>query len=118
MKTILDYVSPLIVKNLNGTSNNKCECNSWIEHWEKFSNSERKECSVLGCNKTEDLVGAHVQIKGKIGWIIIPMCKYHNGQKEEELNCAKSIAAPEDIFVSANVKETCGKKSSKKLDAS
>lgn len=109
MKDVSDHVSPLIVKNLNGTSSNRCKCNSWIEHWEMFSSSVRKECSVLDCHQTKDLVGAHVQISGEDNWIIIPMCKAHNAIEDKSLECAKSIAAPEGIYASANVNETCGK---------
>ena len=26
-----------VKKNISGTSQNNCNCGSWLEHWEKFS---------------------------------------------------------------------------------
>ncbi len=49
------------VKNINGTSPNKCGCGSWLDHWKKFSGQGVPlHCPEVNCrNKPE--VGAHVQ---------------------------------------------------------
>ena len=92
------------IKNINGTSDNICKCNSWISHWKKFSGQTTDYCQANGCVKT-DLVGAHVQKGGGStdqNWYIYPLCNAHN-QSTGELDVSNSF-----ILVSANVKETCG----------
>ena len=90
------------VKNLNGTSANKCNCGSWLEHWEKFSEKKRGTCSKVGC-AAKATVGAHVQKDGSTdeAWYIVPLCDGCNkGVKSFEV---------ETTLVSANVSKTCGK---------
>ena len=91
------------VKNLSGTSKNKCKCGSWIKHWRKYSNQEATVCRVIGCSR-KDLVGAHVQktanYDGK--WYIVPFCKGHNGTSGS-FEIIKGTK-----LVSANVSSTCG----------
>ncbi|MCG6169732.1 hypothetical protein [Leptospira sanjuanensis] len=94
------------IKNINGTSDNTCKCPSWLAHWEKFSTQKIPAyCSVENCsNKPE--VGAHVQ-RGDVvdfNWYIIPLCKEHNGKKNETLTIDSSIK-----LASGNVSSTCGK---------
>jgi len=49
------------VKNINGTSDNSCQCSSWLEHWKIFSKiNDRVTCVKNFCMKEAD-VGAHVQ---------------------------------------------------------
>lgn len=90
------------VKNINGTSGNKCKCGSWIDHWKIHSKQKTNYCVEKNCTNT-DLVGAHVQnTTSDMSWYIIPLCSTHNksiGELEILDNC---------ILVSANVKETCG----------
>ena len=84
-----------LVKNLKGTSDNKCTCcGSWLKHWINNSHSTRTQCCVVGCSaKATD--GAHVQIKdGRCGdeWYIVPFCKYHNNpHNEEEMFINRSV---------------------------
>lgn len=93
------------VKNINGTSDNKCSCNSWLDHWKKFSGQSSEYCSEKSCLTKTDLIGAHVQKANSTdnSWYIIPFCKTHNASKTE-LEIMDSR-----VLVSANKKETCEK---------
>jgi len=92
------------IKNINGTSQNKCRCGSWLDHWKNYSKqSVPIICPAYGCNG-KDIVGAHVQ-KDSIydnKWYIYPLCTSCN-QKGGTLDVS-------DLYklVSANVSETCG----------
>jgi hypothetical protein len=92
------------IRNVNGTSQNKCNCGSWLKHWENFSKQKANFCPVKNCLEM-DLIGAHVQKDDSKdeNWYIYPLCKKHNATKEKSLEVS-------DIynFVSANVRETCG----------
>ena len=90
------------IRNINGTSNNKRKCGSWLDHWKKHSKYDTNYCVVKTCTG-KDLVGAHVQttISTDMSWYIIPLCNLHNKSKEElEISDTYEL-------VSANVKETC-----------
>ena len=92
------------VKNINGTAQNRCNCGTWLSHWEKFSGQKAIFCQADGCINT-DLVGAHVQKGGgdpDQSWYIYPLCNRHN-QYKGELDVSDSFE-----LVSANVEETCG----------
>ncbi len=90
------------VRNLNGTSDKKCRCDSWLEHWEIFSKSTAKKCSVIGCAQDAE-VGAHVIKCNSTDkeHYIVPMCQGHNKSTENSITVEKEL-------VSANVSETCG----------
>ena len=92
------------VKNINGTSDNKCLCGSWLQHWKNFSNQTVTYCSEISC-LNKDLVGAHVQKSNTIDehWYIVPLCKTHN-KSTSEIEIGDSIK-----LVSANKKTTCNK---------
>jgi len=92
------------IKNINGTSQNKCVCGSWLKHWEKFSGQSVTYCPVKDC-LNKDLVGAHVQMANSTDdkWYIYPLCSVHN-QNSGELEVSDSYK-----LVSANKKETCEK---------
>ena len=91
------------VKNINGTSNNKCKCDSWIHHWERHSKKSPGLCSEKSCLKNAEH-GAHIQKddENDKGWYIIPLCVGHNLQADE-LHITDST-----VFISANVSNTCG----------
>jgi hypothetical protein len=94
------------VKNINGTSASSCKCNSWLEHWVKFSMQPLPPyCSEINCFDNPE-VGAHVQKDSPSddNWYIIPLCKTHNAKTGESLIIGDYIR-----LVSANVSETCGK---------
>lgn len=92
------------VINLNGTSTNKCNCDSWFAHWQRFSRQKANQCVVVGCTNT-DLVGGHVQKDSALdsSWYIIPICNACNGKKGQTLTVADEVR-----LVSANVSQTCG----------
>lgn len=94
------------VNNINGTSDYKCNCASWLAHWEKFSGLSIDYCPAKGCLEKE-LVGAHVQKDSDTdkSWYIIPLCRKHNGETGKSLTVSNSCT-----LVSANVNNTCGSK--------
>jgi len=94
------------IKNINGTGDNKCNCDSWLDHWNKFSGRTIPFCSVVYC-MGHDLVGAHVQKEGDTDnkLYIIPLCRGHNAETGKSFTIKDSYP-----LVSANVSETCGKK--------
>lgn len=71
----------MTVKNINGTSNRKCKCKSWLDHWHNHSPGVATICKAKGCSRT-DIVGAHVKKCGSTDNIeyIIPFCNFHNKQ--------------------------------------
>jgi hypothetical protein len=92
------------VTNLNGTSDNKCSCGSWLDHWRKFSGQTVPTyCPEQKCTK-KPTVGAHVQKSGSNSWYIVPLCDDHNKLRGQDLEITSSVA-----LVSANKAETCGK---------
>jgi hypothetical protein len=93
------------VQNINGTSDSKCSCGSWLHHWKNFSGQSFPTfCPETKCiNK--DLVGAHVQKASSSDnkWYILPLCSEHNK--------ATGTLEVSDTYklVAANKKETCDK---------
>lgn len=91
------------VRNVNNTSDTKCKCGSWLNHWANFSHRTPQFCSAKNCNR-RDLEGAHVQkeLLSDNTWYIIPLCTEHNQQR------GKIVEIFDDtIFVPANKQETC-----------
>ncbi len=95
------------VHNLNDTSQNKCQCVSWLVHWGRFSGQPANTCAVLGCMNLPS-VGGHVQQSGGSdddrSWYIIPLCSSCNAQRGASLYIRDDVQP-----VSANVSDTCGK---------
>lgn len=94
------------LKNINGTADNVCSCDSWIAHWENFSGEKAPGyCPVIMCTG-KDIVGAHVQKGGNStnqNWYIYPLCKAHNKHVGE-------LEVPDTYpLVSANKAKTCDK---------
>ena len=53
------------VNNLKGTSDNQCNCKSWLDHWGNYSGGTYTPftlCSVIGCGSAAE-VGAHVHVE-------------------------------------------------------
>jgi len=89
------------VKNIIRIADNKCESDTWLSFWEKFSNTSVGYCSEIRCLNNKDLVGVHVQkaspevkvisfglfrnpnVISDTSWYIIPMCHTHSKCKEE-----------------------------------
>jgi hypothetical protein len=91
------------VKNKKGTESLKCNCVSWLAHWERFSKQKASNCSVMGCWDT-DLVGAHVNQVYSTDYetYIVPLCRGHN--KSDDI-----LDVGSTILISSNVSKTCGK---------
>lgn len=92
------------VKNINGTSDNTCKCGSWLSHWKRFGGGSLPTyCAESGCMKPPS-VGAHVQKDSSDrAWYIVPVCDKHNAKADA------MTVTDGTTFVSANVKETCGR---------
>lgn len=94
------------VTNINGTSDNKCGCGSWLEHWKKVGGEGLPSyCAEKTCTRKPE-VGAHVQKLNSAdkAWYIVPFCQEHNGQTGKSIEIVDSVR-----LVSANVGDTCGK---------
>lgn len=91
------------VKNQKSKEQFKCNCGSWLAHWEKFSYNKAEYCSVVSC-LSKDLVGAQVINfdSADDNVYIIPLCKMHS-ESSEVLEIMRIT------FISSNVKVTCGK---------
>ena len=89
-------------QNIKGTSSRTCACESWKQHWLKYSGESNwpKKCSIVGCNNPA-VVGAHVfNIQSKDEYII-PLCGGCNHRKNTfEIEKGTKLA-------SANVAKTC-----------
>jgi hypothetical protein len=94
----------MIIWNINGTGQKKCNCGSWFKHWEKFSEQTAIFCPVINCLEV-DLEGAHVQRNGSEdkNLYIFPLCRIHNADKGHSLEVSNIYK-----LVSANISETCG----------
>ncbi len=91
------------VKNIPNTKDRTCHCDSWLSHWELFSEELADKCVAFGCSKDAAL-GAHVKKIGKDNKeYIIPFCDRHNQLEDEEISLVKDVK-----FVSANIDQTCG----------
>ena len=92
------------IRNINGTSQKKCNCGSWLKHWENFSKQTTSFCGEINC-RGKDLSGAHVQKDDSKDnkWYIYPLCGKHNAARGQTLDVSSAYK-----LVSANVSETCG----------
>lgn len=92
------------VKNLNGTTQNKCKCSSWLAHWGNYSGQTANRCVVVSCTN-KHTVGGHVQKESTTdsAWYVIPICSDCNNKRGQTLEIHDSVR-----LVSANVSATCG----------
>lgn len=69
-----------IVKNLNGTSDNRPPAgySSWKEYWEEKMNRRFSLCSCTDCYKTAEIGGHVKKVNGSGEWYIVPICQEHN----------------------------------------
>jgi hypothetical protein len=94
-----------VVRNINGTSKNKCDCKSWITHWRLATHSKRVICAVLECNEKAK-VGAHVMVvdgRTSAQWWIVPFCSKHNHYSNTDPMYLKMDVT----LISANKQITC-----------
>jgi hypothetical protein len=93
------------VKNINGTSDKKCNCGSWINHWKNHSNRFLPFCCASSnCFKFPE-VGTHVRlVNGKNRkHYIVPFCDSCNKTTSSDFLVEKHYLVP------ANKANTCGK---------
>lgn len=96
----------MLIRNINGTSENSCKCGSWLSHWRNFSNQSLPfYCPVDRCTERTE-IGAHVQKDdGKDReWYIVPLCRKHNAENGGVLSVNDHVR-----LVPANRKLTCEK---------
>ncbi len=85
----------MLVKNLNGTADNKAPYGyiSWLDFWEKKSGKKAHECAHCRAKAT---VGAHVQ-KASIEdrrWFIVPLCEKCNQKPSTDVFAVYEELAP------------------------
>lgn len=77
------------VRNIENTTPETCNCESWLEHWHNASeNNPTNACSVKHCPEQAD-VGAHVynlENPNDKQKYIVPMCYQHNNQRGQNLD--------------------------------
>ncbi|WP_152494841.1 hypothetical protein [Dickeya zeae] len=112
MKESYTMKNSVTVRNEKGSSTKTDpNCDTWIQHWEKYSGKKASCCAIEGCDATTKLVGAHTlrpyakNEDYKNHPHIIPMCSSHNGKSHEDDQKTK----PDTTFVWANTSKTCGK---------
>jgi hypothetical protein len=83
MQCSVRLLKTMKLKNLTGTSTETCNCDSWLDHWEKYAERKAGACGVLTCNNTAD-VGAHVRKYGDNDYTpyIYPLCSGCNQSSE------------------------------------
>ena len=96
-------------KNKEGTSERKCKCGTWKQHWLNSTNEEWPETScVKDCQESATL-GAHIYNPKVNGEWIVPACESCNSLTD------KFSLDSSTTLVSANKQKTCEAKSSMKL---
>ncbi|WP_156908007.1 hypothetical protein [Desulfovibrio cuneatus] len=92
-------------KHKGGTSDRKCTCGTWKEHWLNFSKKSWPSfCSVAFCSNAAE-VGAHVTNQNSDKEWIVPTCKVCNAKSTQEtFDLSGSVT-----LVPANQAETCAK---------
>ena len=72
------------VINMIDTSDDECNCPSWLQHWKNYTNvSTEVRCSNVSCRNIAE-VGAHINLtadKNSIPYII-PLCRACNLLKQ------------------------------------
>ena len=93
------------VKNINATEETECKCDSWLDHWAKFSGQEPTYCPAAECMNTI-AVGAHVQKDSASDskWYILPLCHKHDAKIGESPVVNDNVE-----LVSTDLEETCGR---------
>jgi len=93
------------VKNRGGTAKLSCRCDSWLAHWERFSNRKADACANVDCSNSA-VVGGHVidafYLSMDVG--IVPICQRCNSQGPDFRFAIDESKTPP---VSANTQRTC-----------
>lgn len=93
------------VKNIKNTADKKCNCGSWLQHWQNVTKKRIPPCCREIICQNKDLVGAHVIKVDSTDndTYIVPLCQMHNISEEE-------IEIMDGYLVSANKSEICENK--------
>ena len=96
----------MIVKNLSSFEENRCHCESWLDHWRKYSGQRTNYCVVRKCGGKPE-VGGHVQVCGTPddNLYVLPLCRACNDKKGQEIVIFDGVN-----LVPVNVADTCGEK--------
>jgi len=98
------------IKVIENQPEKLCRCGSWLNHWNKFSQSKIRMCVVDGCMGI-DIEGSHVQLTNSENKeiYIVPLCSVHRSGTEI-LSIIDSCK-----LVSSDIGKTCGVEGSKYL---
>ena len=96
----------MIVTNLESFEGDACRCESWLDHWKRYSGQRTLYCVVRGCGGKPE-VGGHVQVYGTSDETIyvIPLCRACNEKRGQEIVSFDGVN-----LVPANAADTCGRK--------
>lgn len=92
------------VKNITGVSDKKCNCESWLKHWENSLGRKAPSYCITGnCYKSASLGGHIIKVDGTDkNHYIIPICSICNAKTEDYF-------VADGYFVLANQSKTCNK---------
>ena len=95
----------MIIRNVHGTVEHACHCESWLDHWRTYSGQRALYCVVRGCVAKPE-VGGHVQERGTSdeNIYVIPLCRTCSEKSGQELEIFEGVN-----LVSINTSVTCGK---------
>jgi len=90
-----------LVKNVKKTGNDTSPkgYTSWRNYWEKQTDTKQNICSKIGCDRTENIDGVHVQKANSRDkkYYIVPLCHECNEREDVKFYVSvKLIPVPED----------------------
>jgi hypothetical protein len=74
----------IFIQPLPGNKSSRCQCPSWMAHWEKCKGMKAIVCQEFHC-KNQDVLAAHV-IKPMYSvqkTFVIPLCREHRAHTHE-----------------------------------
>ena len=74
----------IFIQPLPGNKSSRCQCPSWMAHWEKCKGMKAIVCQEFHC-KNQDVVAAHV-IKPMFSTqktYVIPLCREHRAHTHD-----------------------------------
>ena len=92
------------IKNIDASGDPDCKCESWLDHWERFSGQTPTFCPVQDCMNPIEL-GARVRKEASAdsGWYVVPLCLKHGAKTGESFRVNDHVE-----WVTLDAKETCG----------
>lgn len=76
---------------------------SWLDYWEKNTGRSAEKCLNINCENTNNLEGCHVDVDGKSGIWLIPMCQGCNNWRNRnkmEAYFRDLINVPNELLIS------------------